>query len=148
MSSWKDTNILLFLSFNAEEDSQWKSHMTALLGYYSASPSIFSLCPSTIPLCTFSTSIIFNKSQIYHGHASGRFPSTFDGSIIPSSFAWLKPDKHNALCSTGDAFCIILVFEYISEYLPMDWSLFLALSSRTDSESYSSMKMTFCWEES
>lgn len=111
-------------------------------------PSLL-VAPHLSLVSTFAASIIFEDSQIFHGHASGRFPSTWDGSIILSSFAWVKPDKHNALCSTGRAFCIILVFEYISEYLPMDWSQFLAMSFHTDIESHSRMKMNgFCEESS
>lgn len=108
--------------------------------YYSGTSSSFTLYPSSISLCTFAASIIFDKSEIFHDHASGRFPSTSDGSIISSSFAWLKPDKHNALCSSGNAFCIILVFEYVSEYLPLVWSQFLAMSfESTDIVNYSRM---------
>lgn len=131
MSSWR-MDIASFISrvITLQKKVRKKSpqlHFTSqTCWYYSVSPSIFILCSSSLPFCTFAASIIFDKSQIFHSHASGRFPSTWDGSIISSSFAWLKPDKHNALCRMGNAFCIILVFEYISEYLPLDWSQFLA----------------------
>lgn len=95
------------------------------------------LCPSFFPLAphpalphptiylflyfTFAASITFEESQIFHGHACGRFPSTWEDSINLSWFAFLKLDKGNALCSTSNAFCIIPVFDYIFENLQLDW---------------------------
>lgn len=104
--------------------------------YYSGVSSIFTLYPSSISLLYLcSINNIWRVRNI-------SWPCQWKISIISSSFAWLKPDKHNALCSLGNAFCIIPVFEYISEYLPLVWSQFLAMSFRTDIESHSRMKMS------
>lgn len=126
--------ILQSLCNNAAEERQQKAALLPAkpTGITLSHPPSWLFAPHLSLFCTFAASI-FEESPIFHGHASGRFPSTWDGSIISSSFAWLKPDKHNALCSTGNAVCIILVFEYISEYLPMDWSQFLAMSTHQKS---------------
>lgn len=140
--------ILQSLCNNPAEERQQKAALPAKpTGITLSHPPSWLFAPHLSLFCTFAASIIF-ESPIFHGHASGRFPSTWDGSIISSSFAWLKPDKHNALCSTGNAVCIILVFEYISEYLPMDWSQFLAMSFLTHIKSHSRMNMNVCCEGS
>lgn len=146
-----DGHIILHSSCNnaAEERQQRAALLPAKPpGITLSHPPSWLFAPYLSLFYTFAASIIFEESQIFHGHASGRFPSTWDGSIISSSFAWLKLDKHNALCSTGNAVCIILVFEYISEYLPMDWSQLLPMSSLTHIKSHSRMNMNVCCEGS
>ncbi len=77
----------------------------------------------------FASSITFEESQIFHSHARGRILSTWMDSINLRWFAFLKLGKRNALCNTGNAFCINPVVEYIFE---SHGFLFLGLCVQTE----------------
>lgn len=124
-------NILHPLFNNIERKPLLSSPSQTSYSDYSPMPFLFStatphpaLPPPDFLSFTFAASITFEESQIFHGQACGRFPSTWEDSINLSWFAFLKLDKGNALCSTSNAFCIIPVFEYIFENLQLDWISF------------------------
>lgn len=157
--TWRDTTSFIpcLIAVGEKASNSWchilqgKVYTHFTLSYPSSS---FILDYHTLPLhlsfCvsfTFAASITFEESQIFHSYAGGRFPSMWVDSINLRWFAFLKLDKRNTLCNTGNAFCINPVLEYIFEnpthHIPFSGYL---LPNRCTRLFLYRFKLNVCWK--